>query len=338
VTSLSDSGKLIPGETLDGYEVIRPLGQGGFGTVWLVRSLVTGSFQALKHVMADDPRLLEKELQALETFKKAASRLDGMHLVPIEHVNRLDSGLFYVMPLADGTVSTDPLDPAWLPDTLAGRIEKQRTEPDWLSSGQIIEWMEPLIEAVAALSDQGLVHRDVKPENILFINGHPCLGDISLLTTDAPPFSRRGTPGYSAPGWYLESDGHPDLWGLACTLFALLSGDPPDCMGRADHLWPPQGKDSMNKAQRHEWSFFHSLILRATNETPSERFPEIRDFALALKWVNFGFWNWGGLITMVGSTPSSFLWMPLTLMLSILRRIGPRRRHASERSKGNSGR
>jgi serine/threonine protein kinase len=265
---------------LDGYRLIRFLGRGGFGEVWLCRSEAMGDYRALKFIPTNDLDRLEKEYEALVHYRKAAAQLRSPNLVPIEHANRNEAGLYYVMPLADGCMVGDPSDPAWLPSSLATRIQERIDAPTWFSSREITALLVPIVQGLQTLSDSGLVHRDVKPENILFFNGQACLGDISLLGADASEITRRGTPGYATPSWYVG--GHPDMYGLAATLYALLTGNSPDRIGRAAFVWPPQGEASLSEAERVEWKRLHAVIRRATEEKVSERYVDFEAMARAL--------------------------------------------------------
>ncbi len=265
---------------LDGYRLIRFLGRGGFGEVWLCQSVSMGDYRALKFIPITHADRLEKEYDALLHYRKAAAQLRSPHLVPIEHVNRNDAGLYYVMPLADGAAAVDPADQAWSPVNLATTIHERTEIPVWFSSKEIIALIRPVLDALQTLSDAGLVHRDVKPENILFFNGQPCLADISLLGADASVITRRGTPGYATPTWYVG--GHPDMYGVAATLYTLLTGNSPDKMGRAAFVWPAQGEASLSAEERAEWKRLHGVIRRATEEKTPERFLDFRAMAEAL--------------------------------------------------------
>ena len=203
-------------QVFDGYRLIRFIGRGGFGEVWLCRSEAMGDDRALKIIPSISASHLQKEYESLLQYRKAAAQLRSPHLLAIEHVNLIEAGLFYIMPLADGIGAEDPADPDWLPQTLAQKIHHQKDQAQWFSSAEIIDMMLPILAALQTLSDAGLIHRDVKPENILFYEGKPCLGDISLLGSDTHAITHRGTPGYVTPSWYVG--GQPDMYSAAATL------------------------------------------------------------------------------------------------------------------------
>lgn len=269
-----------PDQVLDGYRLIRFLGRGGFGEVWLCRSEAMGDYRALKIISTTSPEHLRKEYDSLLQYRKASAQLRTPHLLPIEHVNLVSDGLFYVMPLADGIGSDDPNSPEWIPLTLGQMTFRRDEHSTWFTSKEVIHIIQPILHALQTLSDAGLVHRDVKPENILFFDGKPCLGDISLLGMDAHIITQRGTPGYATPSWYVG--GLPDMYGAAATLYHFLTGNSPDKMGRAKFLWPPQGENSLTPQERAIWSHLHKVIRRACEEKPSERYLDFRAMAEAM--------------------------------------------------------
>jgi len=271
-----------PGELLDGYRTLRLIGSGGFGAVWLCRSEAVGDLRALKFVPILDQGRHDREFVALTRYRQSANQLRSPAIIPIEHVNRREDGLFYIMPLSDGYGAADPLHPDWRPTTLTSVLEGCRSAESWLSVEQVRAYLTPVLEALQLLSDAGLVHRDVKPDNILFVNKVPCLADISLLGDDSFSITRRGTPGYSAPSWYVESGGHPDMYGAATTLYSVLTGNPPDKMGRSNFRWPPQGEQSLSPEARAAWLNMHAAIRRAIDDRPAERFADFNAFARAL--------------------------------------------------------
>lgn len=282
---------LRPEQVFDGYRLIRPIGSGGFGQVWLCQSEALGDYRALKFVAATGSSHLEREFDALCRYRAAAGRLRSPFILPIEHVNRTPEGLFYIMPVCDGIGTAEITAAEWRPLTLEARIEARRSADAWFSIEEIRQGITPILRALQLLADNGLVHRDVKPDNILFLHGTPCLGDISLLGADRSSLTRRGTPGYSAPSWFLESGGHPDMYGAAMTLYALLTGNPPDKVGRAAFRWPPQGEHSLAPAVRKHWLTLHRLIVRAVDERPGERFFDFAQFERAIIELDEGKWG-----------------------------------------------
>ena len=262
----------MAGQVVDGYELLRPIGRGGFGVVWLCRNLGIGDLRAMKRVETGSDSRLDREVRALAAYRDLAPR--SPHLVPVEHISRQTGALCYVMPLADGCPGVDdPLAAEWRPFTVAALLDL-RCEGRWLSAGEIGAIMLAVLGGLEVLAASGLVHRDVKPDNILFFGGRPCLADISLMTHDQTVHSRVGTPGYAAPSWYLG--GHPDMYGAAATLYSLLTGNAPDKMGRGAFLWPPGGRNAVSASERPVWERLHGVVRRASEERVGERF---RDFA-----------------------------------------------------------
>lgn len=125
-------------DVLDGYRLIRFLGRGGFAEVWLCRSEAMGDYRALKWLPAGMADRLEKEYNSLVLYRNAAASLRSPHLVPIEHINRNEGGLFYVMPLADGMADGDPAAPDWQPKTLAAVIDARASAAEWCASDQFV--------------------------------------------------------------------------------------------------------------------------------------------------------------------------------------------------------
>ena len=275
---MENSGNFHAGLVLDGYRLLRPIGAGGFGTVWLAESDASGGFHAVK-IVNSSQRALERELSAVRRFREFSRTMRSPHLIAIEHVNTIGDALFYVLPLADGGPSSVPTDPEWIPDTLASRIEARKSALAWFSSKEILEDFLPIARVVAEMNSAGVVHRDIKPANILFFGGSPCLADIGLLDDDTQSLSVRGTPGHVPPSWYLEASGQPDMWGLATTLYSLLTGNHPDKIGRNNFRWPGQGQTSLSPEEHSKWKRWHAAILRATEESPHERFLTVQSFA-----------------------------------------------------------
>ncbi len=269
-------------DVLDGYRLIRLIGSGGFGDVWLCQMESTGEYRALKFVPQGRIRHLNRELQALVVYRREIGRKAATHLVAIEHINRQQDGLFYVMPLADGPSELQLDAECWKPLTLATLIENRRSAGSWFSVEEVAQIFGPLALAAHTLAEAGLVHRDIKPQNILFFGEEPRLADIGLVSEDEAELSQMGTPGYVAPQWYLVTQGSPDMWGLAATLYHCATGHHPDFMSRPAYRWPPGGKEGMSAAEQKMWLLLIGIVYRATRENLAERYLQFQDMADAL--------------------------------------------------------
>ncbi len=234
------SGPWQAGVCIADHDLVRHVGGGAFGEVWLARSLATGRFRAVKIVerarFAED-HPYELEFAGVKQFE-GVSREDA-GFVDILHVCRDDAARYfaYIMELAD------PLDPGpqfipltYCPRTLAAVIERQGK----LSPPECVRIGMALTSALAALHGRRLVHRDLKPSNIVFIRGAPKLADVGLVTElkDLPPHTLAGSPDYMDAAVHGSAFG--DLYGLGKLLYVMATG----CSPRQWPAWPDTAPDA----------------------------------------------------------------------------------------------
>lgn len=257
------------------YTIIRKIGEGGFGEVFVAKKGET--YCAVKRLF---PQAAKREILGIKKFFALANGAKDFPLVEIlGHWNNSDGTFSYSMPLSDGfDNSVSPESPFWFSKTLYSEIERQSEEPKWLSREYIENVAGSLFDAACFLSRHGILHRDIKPENILFFGGRPKLADIGLLVDDTPNVSVMGTPDYLPPSWYLRTHGDPDMWGVAATLYTLITGFSPDTLGREAYMFPRQNKKLLSPDEIERWKHWHACILRATHERAAERFRNIEDF------------------------------------------------------------
>src|SRR5579864_4188238 len=215
-------GSLHSGARMAGYQVERPLGRGGMAEVYLARDERLDRLVALK--------VLAPTLAADEGFRarfiresRAAAAVDHPHIIPVFEAGEADGVLFIAM--------------RYVPGGDVGSIVR-REGP--LNPGRAAAVIGQVGSALDAAHAAGLVHRDVKPANMLVDAGpgrpyHVYLSDFGLskgvMTSLAPTISGQflGTPGYSAPE-QMEGkpvDGRADQYSLACAAFEILSGQMP---------------------------------------------------------------------------------------------------------------
>jgi eukaryotic-like serine/threonine-protein kinase len=202
------------------HTVVRAIGRGSYGEIWLARSL-TSAWRAVKIVERarfEDTRAFDREFDGMAKFEPVSREHAGF--VDILHVGRSedDAFFYYVMELADDVVAREEFDPAeYVPKTL--RSELQRVSR--LPTQEVIALGLKLTSALSALHRHGLVHRDIKPANIIFVAGQPKIADIGLVSPLGQG-SFVGTEGYVPP----EGPGtaQADLYSLGKVLYELAMG------------------------------------------------------------------------------------------------------------------
>ncbi|MFG1679750.1 serine/threonine-protein kinase [Nonomuraea sp. NPDC049269] len=199
--------------SVPGYEIRGVLGQGGFGIVYLALQSAVGREVALKV----DNRVLLSDRDRRRFLREvtAAGALSGHpHVVPVYDAGLLPDGRPYmVLELCPG-----------------GSLSGQRLRPDAVRDVGV-----RIADALAAAHTQGVLHRDVKPANLLLNRyGHVALSDFGLATMpdsgpDASVTRESLTPAYAPPEAFelAEPSAAGDVYSLAATLYALLSGRPP---------------------------------------------------------------------------------------------------------------
>ena len=205
------------GDNLGGCRLIKECGSGAFGSVFLAENETTHQRVALK-ILPKTGQHWNKELAALAAYQKKCRHAN---LMRIYHIGQNEDCIFYTMDAAD------PLHPEgdYVPDTLGYRLrEHKRLEPE-----DIRTMLNELLDGLEILHSAGLLHRDIKPDNVLWVEGHAVLGDIGLVT-EADKASFAGTRGFISPAvWKGERSysAQDDLYALAMTLYCALTGNEP---------------------------------------------------------------------------------------------------------------
>ena len=205
------------------HELLRLIGRGAYGEVWLARN-VMGVMRAVKMVRRssfENHRPFEREFAAVKRYEPVSRAAAG--LVNVLHAGRAadDSLFYYVMELADSAEAG--VDPAVEPDHYAPcTLRLQIGRMGRMPVSECLEIAVSLTNGVADLHRVGLVHRDVKPSNIIFTGGRAKLADIGLVGDISESRSYVGTEGYVPP----EGPGLPgaDLYALGRVLYEIATG------------------------------------------------------------------------------------------------------------------
>ena len=274
------------------YRPIRRLASGGMASVWLSKDSRSGDLVALKMIR----RRRAKNPDILDFFRR-----EGNMLAALEHpgiVRLLDRG---TLPGLGGLEQVDSLqDQPWLPGSPYLVMEFINGEPlrsfvgDW-EFGRI---RRALLEVLAALShahERGVIHRDVKPSNILVTDGRVVLIDFGLAISGLPSFGGvqdenliLGSPSYMSPeqirGNLAEVGPWSDLYGMGCTAWLLATGQPlyrgtiPEVLAR--HLG---GKLPEFEPHMRVPRAFETWLQRMIAHAPEQRFQSAAAAAKALR-------------------------------------------------------
>ncbi len=201
--------------TLQGrYRLVEPLATGGFGAVWLAHDEQRGGLCAVKQSHADHPELA----QILEAEATLLAGLNHPALPRIRDHFLIDGCAYLVMDYIEG-------------GDLAMLLANQ---PHGVPAARVVEWAGALCAAVQYLHTlpQPVLHRDIKPSNVkLTPDGRVVLIDFGIareLTAVTISLQHAVTPGYSPPEQYRgETDPRSDVYALAATFYALLTGKTP---------------------------------------------------------------------------------------------------------------
>lgn len=209
------------------FELLERLGSGGMGTVWRARDTVLHREVAVKEVRPAGPELTDEESRVLRERvlreARALARLNHPHVVTIHHIVDTGPHPWIVMELLPGRTLQDLLEQGTLPPHEAARIGRE------------------LLSALRVAHAAGILHRDVKPANVLLRAETPGGPGISVVLTDFGIASLRGStqltatgdligsPEYIAPERIRGTDEGPaaDLWSLGLVLYVAVEGISP---------------------------------------------------------------------------------------------------------------
>ncbi len=253
------------------HEMIRQIGKGSYGEVWLARA-VTGALRAVKVVSRADfeyDRTFEREFEGIKKFEPISRSHPG--LVDILHVGRnLTEGFYYyVMELADDRLSGREIVPElYVPRTLSSDIKEKGQIPVEACA----DWGAMISDALHHMHGHGLAHRDVKPSNIIFVDGIPKLADIGLVAMSGQR-TFVGTEGFVPP----EGPGEPgaDIYSLGMVLYETSTG-----LDRLEFPAVPQLVG--DEAERKNWRKLNAVVCKACAPSPKQRYASARELRSAL--------------------------------------------------------
>ncbi len=265
-------------EALNGrYSLEREIGRGGMATVYLARDLREGRLVAIK-VM--HPGLVatigtDRFLREIEI----AASLSHPRIVPLYESGDAGGVLYYIMPYVEG-------------ESLYELLERERRLP----LDEALRITHDVADALGHAHSQGVLHRDVKPENILVAGGRALVADFGLARAIGAASYRKltetgiivGTVFYMSPEQLREDrdlDQRADIYSLGCMLYEMLTGEPPYSGTSLNQLITRILRAPVPSARRlHDRvpPAVDEAISRALSKPAAGRFTTMQEFAAAL--------------------------------------------------------
>lgn len=241
------------------YSYIKDLGSGGFGKVFLAKEKVSNRLVAIKQLLNTNKSEQEDIIHEIEIV----SKFDNPNIVSYYHHFYEEDILYLVMEFCSG-------------GTLRDKISNDQVTP-----AEVIEWIQTLAACLRVIHKRGIIHHDIKPDNIVFTqNGTIKIADFGVANKDI------GTRAYMSPeafSWDVDSTNDPriDIYALGVTLMELLSKQNPFAnLSREEIIEKHQSADFPIQ-QLPNWQ--QEIILKAINKTPELRFQFMIEFEEALK-------------------------------------------------------
>ncbi|TDP61184.1 protein kinase domain-containing protein [Flavobacterium dankookense] len=241
------------------YYFEKDLGSGGFGKVFLAKEKVSNRFVAIKQLLNKNKSEQEDIIHEIETI----SKFENPNIVTYYHHFWEDEVLYLVMEYCSGGSLRDKL------------------ETNSITTLEAIEWIQTLASCLRIIHKKGIIHHDIKPDNIVFTqNGTIKIADFGVANKNI------GTRAYMSPeafSWDIDSTNDPriDIYALGVTLMELLSKQNPFFgLSREEIIEKHQSADFPIQ-QLPNWQ--QEIILKAINKTPELRFQFMIELEEALK-------------------------------------------------------
>ncbi|MEP7326841.1 MAG: protein kinase [Gemmatimonadota bacterium] len=258
------------------YRIERVLGEGGMATVYLAEDL--------KHHRKVAVKVMRPELAATlgaDRFLREvqiAAHLNHPHILPVHDSGEAQGILYYVMPYVEG-------------QTLRERLQRESQLP----VEEALRLAREVSEALAHAHSKGIVHRDIKPGNVLMNAGHALVADFGIaraLEGSGETLTKTGlavgTPQYMAPEQAMgdrEVDGRADVYAVGAMLYEMIAGEPPFTGPSPRAILTrsmTENPRSLTQTRSGLLPAIDSVVAKSLAKSPADRYPTADALAEAL--------------------------------------------------------
>ncbi|MCH8144622.1 MAG: protein kinase [Gemmatimonadetes bacterium] len=276
-SNVTDTFDRLKTALADRYAIERELGAGGMATVYLAHDIEHDRRVAVKVLRPELAATIGSQRFLREI--KITARLNHPHILPLLDSGEADGFLYYVMPNMEG-------------ETLRDRLNREGQ----LSIEDAIRTTSEVADALSHAHGHGIVHRDVKPENIFLSAGQAVIGDFGIARAITAAGGERltetgmavGTVAYMSPeqaSGESRIDGRSDVYALGCVVYEMLAGAPPFTGPSAQAIMARHSLDpvpSLRTVRSTVPEGLEQVILKALAKIPADRFASAVAFAEAL--------------------------------------------------------
>ncbi len=259
------------------YRIDRQLGAGGMATVYLAHDIKHDRKVALKVLRPELAAVVGAERFLTEI--KTTANLQHPHVLALFDSGQVGGTVFYVMPFVDG-------------ESLRDRIEREKQLP----IDDALRIAREVGDALHYAHGLGVIHRDVKPENILLQGGHAQVADFGIALAASKTGGTRmtetgmslGTPKYMSPEQAMGErtiDARTDVYALGCVLYEMLTGDAPftgsTAQGIMAKVLTEKPAPILPRRDRVP-AYVEDAVLTALEKLPADRFATAAEFVVAI--------------------------------------------------------
>ena len=256
------------------YRIDRELGRGGFATVFLAHDVRHDRPVALKVLHHEVASTLGTDRFKQEI--RLAARLQHPHIVGVLDSGETDHRLWFTMPFVEG-------------ESLRHRLDRERQLP----VEDAIRLTREVADALDFAHRHGVIHRDVKPENILLAENHALVADFGIARALAPGATTQtgismGTPAYMSPEQATNAaavDARTDVYALGCVLYEMLAGEPPFTGPTTEVILSrmlTETPRALRSTRTTVSPTLEAICQKAMARVPADRFSTASEFAAAL--------------------------------------------------------